>query len=94
MDAHSKAADALLAVALDAAGAGATVVRDAAPRVRAIEWTAKNPADFVSEVDVAAEAAVVEVVRRLCPDAAILAEEAAGATRPPDRKSTRLNSSH
>jgi myo-inositol-1(or 4)-monophosphatase len=82
MDAHSKAADALLRVALDAARAGAAVVRDAAPRVRTIEWRTKNPADFVSEVDVAAEAAVVGVVRRQCPDAAILAEEAAGAARP------------
>ena len=45
MDAHSKAADALLTVALEAARAGAGVVRDAAPRVRSIEWKTKNPAD-------------------------------------------------
>lgn len=66
---------ALLAVALEAAQAGAAIIRDAAPRVRSIEWRSKNPADFVSEVDLAAEAAVLGVVRRRCPEAAILAEE-------------------
>ncbi|MDA1081541.1 MAG: inositol monophosphatase [Gemmatimonadetes bacterium] len=65
----------LLAVALEAAQAGAAVVRDAAPRVRSIAWQTKRPADFVSEVDLAAEAAVLGVVRQLAPHAAILAEE-------------------
>lgn len=74
----------LLAVALAAAEAGAAVVREAAPRVRSIEWKTKRPADFVSEVDLAAEAAVLGVVRRLAPHAAILAEESAaqGAVTP------------
>ncbi len=66
---------ALLDVAKAAAAAGATIVRDAAPRVRSIEWQTKNPADFVSEVDIAAESAVLAVIRRLAPHAAILAEE-------------------
>ena len=65
----------LLDVALEAARAGAEVVRDAAPRVRSIEWRTKRPADFVSEVDLAAEAAVVGVIHRLAPDATVLAEE-------------------
>jgi myo-inositol-1(or 4)-monophosphatase len=76
----------LLAVALAAAEAGAAVVRDAAPRVRSIAWQTKRPADFVSEVDLAAEAAVLGVVRRLAPHAAVLAEESAAqgaATRTP-----------
>jgi myo-inositol-1(or 4)-monophosphatase len=68
-------ASAVFDVALEAARAGADVVRDAAPRVRTIEWRTKNPADFVSEVDLAAETAVVGVVRRRLPGAAILAEE-------------------
>ena len=65
----------LLAVALEAAAAGAVVIRDAAPRVRSIEWRTKKPADFVSEVDLAAEAAVLAVIRRRSPEAGILAEE-------------------
>lgn len=76
--------EALLGVALAAAEAGARVIRDAAPRVRSIEWKTKRPADFVSEVDLAAEAAVLGVVRRLAPHAAVLAEESAaqGAATP------------
>jgi myo-inositol-1(or 4)-monophosphatase len=65
----------LLAVALEAAQAGAAVIRDAAPRVRSIEWRSKKPADFVSEVDLAAEAAVLGVIRSRLPEAGILAEE-------------------
>jgi myo-inositol-1(or 4)-monophosphatase len=66
---------ALLEVALAAARAGAAVVADAAPRVRSIEWKTKKPADFVSEVDLAAEAAVLGVIRSLAPTATVLAEE-------------------
>jgi len=62
-------------MALEAARAGADVIREAAPRVRSIKWKTKQPADFVSEVDLAAEAAVLGVVRRLAPWAGILAEE-------------------
>lgn len=65
----------LLEVAVAAARAGAVVVREAAPRVRSIRWQTKRPADFVSEVDVAAEAAVLAVVRYRMPSATILAEE-------------------
>ncbi|MBM4194532.1 MAG: inositol monophosphatase [Gemmatimonadetes bacterium] len=66
---------ALFELALDAARAGAAVIRDATPRVRSIEWQVKRPADFVSEVDLAAEAAVLGVIRKRMPEAAILAEE-------------------
>lgn len=82
----------LLAIALEAARAGADVVRDAAPRVLSIEWQTKKPADFVSEVDLAAEAAVLGVVRRLAPWAGILAEESgthlAGSPGPAGAHST------
>lgn len=67
----------LLAVALDAARAAASVIRDAAPRIRAIAWREKKQRDFVSEVDLAAEAAVLDIVRRRAPDAGVLAEESA-----------------
>lgn len=74
----------LLVVALEAAQAGATVVRGAAPGVRFIEWQAKRHADFVSEVDLAAERAVLGVIARLAPHAGVLAEESApdGAATP------------
>lgn len=72
---HAPTPAALLEVALAAARAGAVVVRDAAPRVRSIPWKTKRPADFVSEVDVAAEAAVMKVIRARMPRATILAEE-------------------
>ena len=70
-------ADHLLAVALDAARAAAAVISDAAPRVRSIEWHTKRPADYVSEVDLAAEAAILAVVHHRAPEAGILAEETA-----------------
>ncbi len=68
----------LLAVARRAARAAVEVIRAAAPRIREIDWVSKAPTDFVSEVDLAAEARIVEVVRGELPDAAILAEESAG----------------
>jgi myo-inositol-1(or 4)-monophosphatase len=75
----------LLEVALEAAHASARVIRDAAPRVRAIAWREKKAKDFVSEVDLAAEAAVLEVVRQRAPEAAVLAEETA-TNIAPDRQ--------
>ena len=62
---------------LTAARAGAEVIRDAAPRVRTIDWQSKGPTDFVSEVDLAAEARILALVRRELPEAVVLAEETA-----------------
>jgi myo-inositol-1(or 4)-monophosphatase len=70
----------LLEVALEAANAAAAVIRDAAPRVRSIQWQTKKPSDFVSEVDLAAEAAVAKVIGSRLPDSSILGEE--GGARP------------
>lgn len=70
----------LLAVALEAANSAAAVIRDAAPRVRSIQWQTKKPSDFVSEVDLAAEAAVAKVIGTRMPAASILGEE--GGARP------------
>jgi len=83
----SGANDALLSVALEAARAAAAVIRDATPRVRAIVWREKGAADFVSEVDIAAETAVLGVVRRRIPAARILAEESAATLAPGEQES-------
>jgi myo-inositol-1(or 4)-monophosphatase len=64
-----------LAVALQAAEAGAAVIRDAAPEVRRLDWRSKGPTDFVSEVDLAAEAAILAVMAEGIPHATVLAEE-------------------
>ncbi len=69
------ARSALLEVALDAARAGATVVAAAAPRAQALAWHTKKRADFVSEVDLASEAAIIGVIQAKAPGASILAEE-------------------
>jgi myo-inositol-1(or 4)-monophosphatase len=76
-----------LGIALDAGKAAAAVIRDAAPRVRSIEWRTKRPADFVSEVDIAAEGAILDIVRRALPNAGILAEESASSMAPERRDS-------
>jgi myo-inositol-1(or 4)-monophosphatase len=72
----------LLTVALEAAQAAATVIRDATPRVREIVWREKGATDFVSEVDLTAEMRILEVVRHHVPHAAILAEETASTMSP------------
>jgi myo-inositol-1(or 4)-monophosphatase len=69
----------LLAIARRAAEAAVSVIRAAAPRIRFIDWRNKAPADFVSEVDVEAEARILEVVVRELPEARVLAEESAVA---------------
>lgn len=68
----------LLAVAADAARAGGAVV-SAAFRTGAFGVSEKSRADFVTEVDVAAERAIVAVVRAAFPDHAILTEEGTGS---------------
>ncbi len=75
----------LLSVALAAAQAAATLIRDAAPRVRDIVWQEKGATDFVSEVDLGAEKRILEIVRRHIPNAAFLAEETASTISPEQR---------
>lgn len=75
---HQQAQD-WLAIAVRAAEAGAAVIRDAAPGVRRLDWRSKGPADFVSEVDLAAEAAILAVMTREIPRATVLAEEGAAS---------------
>jgi myo-inositol-1(or 4)-monophosphatase len=77
----------LLTVALEAAQAAATVIRDAMPRVHDIVWREKGATDFVSEVDLTAEMRILEVVKRHIPHAAILAEETASTISPERQRS-------
>lgn len=65
----------LLEIALDAAHAGARVIRDATAQRDKIVWETKGRSDFVSEVDKASERAIAEVVQRRLPAATLLGEE-------------------
>jgi myo-inositol-1(or 4)-monophosphatase len=65
----------VLGLALTAAMGAATLIRSRADDAASMEWRVKSPADFVSEVDTAAEETIRAVLSRECPDAAIIAEE-------------------
>ncbi|HEX3533914.1 MAG TPA: inositol monophosphatase family protein, partial [Gemmatimonadaceae bacterium] len=65
----------LLDVALEAARAGAVVIRDATAKREKLVWETKSKSDFVSEVDKASEQRIGEVVKRRCPEAIVLGEE-------------------
>jgi len=67
----------LLELCVRAAAAAADVIRDAAPGVRSLDWRSKGPTDFVSEVDLAAEASILGLMAAELPTAAVLAEETA-----------------
>ena len=64
----------LLEVALEAAAAGAAVLRELF-RSSSLRVRAKGPNDLVSSADHAAEAAIARVIRGHFPDAAFLGEE-------------------
>ena len=65
----------LLEIALEAARAGARVIRDATAQREKIVWETKGRSDFVSEVDKASERAIAEVISRRLPGATLLGEE-------------------
>ena len=65
----------LLETALEAAHAGARVIRDATAQREKLVWETKGRSDFVSEVDKASERAIGDVIRRRLPTATILGEE-------------------
>jgi myo-inositol-1(or 4)-monophosphatase len=65
----------LLAVALEAARAGARVIRDATVGREKLVWETKGQSDFVSEVDKASEHEIVAIVKRRLPSASVLGEE-------------------
>lgn len=74
-DTQLPARQALLEVALEAARASAAVLRERAPAVGGLTWRSKGTADFVSEVDLAAEARAREVISRRIPGATVAGEE-------------------
>ena len=65
----------LLDVALEAARAAASVIRDATSTREKLVWESKGRSDFVSAVDKASEQRIVEIVGRRRPDALMLGEE-------------------
>ena len=66
---------ALLATCVAAAARAAEVIREHSKDHRAINWETKSRADFVTEVDRAAEHAITEIVNDRHPRAQILGEE-------------------
>ena len=65
----------MLTTAVKAARRAGSVINRGARDLDMLTVTAKGPKDFVSEVDHAAEAAIVETLHATYPDHAILAEE-------------------
>lgn len=72
-----------LNIAIKAARRAASIINRASGQLDLIAVQSKAPNDFVSEVDRAAEAAIIEVLRDAYPTHAILAEES-GASSPTD----------
>jgi len=65
----------MLHIAVKAARRAGAIINRAARDLGGITVTVKRQNDFVTEVDRAAEAAVIETLRKAYPDHAILAEE-------------------
>jgi myo-inositol-1(or 4)-monophosphatase len=65
----------LLNLAIKAARRAGDIIVRAIPRLESIEVHSKGRNDYVSDVDRAAEADIIETIRRLYPDHAILGEE-------------------
>ncbi|RQO33416.1 inositol monophosphatase [Herminiimonas sp. KBW02] len=65
----------MLNTAVKAARRGAAIINRASFDLDRIKVTEKKPNDFVTEVDQAAEQAIIEVLKSAYPDHAILAEE-------------------
>ncbi|MNK12670.1 Inositol-1-monophosphatase [compost metagenome] len=65
----------MLNTAVKAARRGAAIINRASFDIDRIKVTEKKPNDFVTEVDQAAEQAIIDVLKSAYPDHAILAEE-------------------
>lgn len=65
----------ILNIAVKAARRGATVINRASTQLDLLSVQSKSPNDFVTEVDHAAEQAIIEVLREAYPGHGILAEE-------------------
>ena len=79
---HQPEAAGLRALLLQAAEAGAAAIRAGAARRHTLDWREKGPTDFVSEVDLAAEARILDVLTAALPGLTLLAEETAATTPP------------
>jgi myo-inositol-1(or 4)-monophosphatase len=65
----------MLTIAVKAARRAGAIINRAALDAGSLEITRKRHNDFVTEVDHAAESAIIEIIRRAYPDHSILAEE-------------------
>jgi myo-inositol-1(or 4)-monophosphatase len=74
----------LLNIAVRAARRAGDIIVRAIPRLEAVEIQSKGRNDFVTEVDKAAEADIIETIRRLHPDHAFLAEESGASANQSD----------
>ncbi|MBF8177004.1 MAG: inositol monophosphatase [Burkholderiaceae bacterium] len=70
----------MLNTAVKAARRGAAIINRASFDLDRIKVTEKKPNDFVTEVDQAAEQAIIEVLKSAYPDHAILAEESGASS--------------
>jgi myo-inositol-1(or 4)-monophosphatase len=74
----------MLTTAVKAARRAGNIINRGARDLDLLTVTAKGPKDFVSEIDHAAEAAIVETLLTTYPDHAILAEEGTNKGQNPD----------
>jgi myo-inositol-1(or 4)-monophosphatase len=74
----------MLTTAVKAARRAGNIINRGARDIDLLTITAKGPKDFVSEIDHAAEAAIVEMLLAAYPDHAILAEEGTNKGKNPD----------
>jgi myo-inositol-1(or 4)-monophosphatase len=74
----------MLTTAIKAARRAGVIITRGARDLDLLTVTAKGPKDFVTEVDRAAEAAIVETLHATYPDHAILAEEGTSSGANPD----------
>ncbi|MBK9392937.1 MAG: inositol monophosphatase [Uliginosibacterium sp.] len=65
----------ILNIAVKAARRAGTIINRASLDLERVQVSAKQPNDFVTEVDRAAEQAIIDVIREAYPEHAILAEE-------------------
>ena len=78
----------MLTTAVKAARRAGNIITRGARELDLLTVTAKGPKDFVSEVDHAAEQAIVETLTAAYPDHAIFAEEGTARGRNPDAEYT------
>jgi myo-inositol-1(or 4)-monophosphatase len=74
----------LLNIAVRAARRAGDIIVRAIPRLESVEVRSKGRNDYVTEVDRAAEADIIETIRRLHPDHAFLAEESGASAHSSD----------